>query len=246
MLGVSRESSKLVLRRSLLRADLGLTRDPAVKRLVRTLRHLHIDMVLDVGANQGQFAALVRAAGYDGRIVSFEPLPDAHRRLEKRADRDRLWSTSHAALGATNGSATIHVSANSYSSSILEMTRTHLAAAPQSRVITQVEAPLRRLDGVCSELGIEPGRTLLKVDTQGYESEVLDGAGDLLSALAAVQLELSFVELYRGQALFDDLRTRLQEEGLVLWSLEPGISDESGRLLQCDAVFARPRPEAAG
>ena len=84
-----------------------------------------------------------------------------------------------------------------------------------------------------------PSSTLLKIDTQGYEDEVLAGAGDLIGEFAAVQLELSFVELYTGQRLFDDFYDHMRSRGYRLHILEPGFSDPSGRMLQCDGLFVR-------
>jgi hypothetical protein len=88
--------------------------------------------------------------------------------------------------------------------------------------------------------GLTPERSLLKIDTQGFESEVLDGAGDVLEQFAAIQLELSFVPLYDGQALYADLVERLDRLGFVLFTTETGISDPTtGQLLQCDALFVQ-------
>ena len=234
-----RESAKLILRRALLRVNMNVTRDPAHHRLARTLDALGIDRVLDVGANVGQFGSLIRASGFRGRIDSFEPLPDASATLMRRASRDRDWGVHSMALGATAGSITLNVSGNSYSSSILRMTPAHLAAASGSHVVAQVEVPIHTLAEMRVGLGIDPRRTLLKIDTQGYESEVLAGAGPILDDIAAVQLELSMVLLYEGQKLFDELRKEMTARGLSLFSIEPGIADAQGRMLQCDGLFVR-------
>jgi hypothetical protein len=86
---------------------------------------------------------------------------------------------------------------------------------------------------------VDPARTLLKIDTQGFEGQVLDSAGPLVEKLAAVQLELSFVELYAGQPLFDELVARMRAAGLTLWSMETGFSSPEGRLMQVDGLFVR-------
>jgi FkbM family methyltransferase len=233
------ETSKLRLRSLLQRANLSIGRDPAANRLTRTLHHLGVCTVLDVGANIGQFATLLRSAGYSQRIVSFEPLPDAYASLMRRAARDPRWEARQVALGERTGKSTINVAQNSYSSSLLSMNSRHLAAAPASRFVKSVEVPIQRLAELKDELAVVPRRTLLKVDTQGYESQVLDGAGDIVDTIAAIQLELSLVTLYQGQALFDDLRNRMSDSGLALFSLEAGFSDATGRLLQCDGLFVR-------
>lgn len=235
----ARERAKLLVRTGLYKVDLDLGKDPYSKRLVRTLRSRDVGTVLDVGANVGQFATLLRKAGYTGRIVSVEPLSGAFAELSRRAGRDDQWSCVHAAIGAETGTATINVSANSFSSSILPMTSNHLTAAPGSEVIGTEEVSMTSVAELVRESRAEPERTLLKVDTQGFEGQVLDSAGDLLQRLAGVQLELSFVELYAGQPLYDDLVERMRSAGLTLWSLETGFSDQSGRLLQVDGLFMR-------
>jgi len=133
----------------------------------------------------------------------------------------------------------MNISRNSYSSSILPMTSTHLDAAPNSRVVATIEVPIHRLDDLTQSMGIAPQSTLLKIDTQGYESQAIRGAERLMVDIAAVQLELSMVNLYEGQDLFDDLRRMMADYGLDLFSIEPGIADEQGRMLQCDGLFIR-------
>ena len=83
---------------------------------------------------------------------------------------------------------------------------------------------------------------MLKIDTQGYESFVLDGAGTLVTDFAAIQLEMSFVALYAGQQLYDDLMTRLTGQGFQIYGIEPGFADpKTGRMMQCDVFFAASR-----
>lgn len=234
-----REAAKLRLRTALGRFGLDIGRDPYVSRLARALEAHGVDTVLDVGANVGQFAALLRAAGYPGRIVSIEPLTTAYHHLARRCVRDPRWSALNVALGAHSGESSINVSANSYSSSVLPMMQSHLDAAPDSVVVGTQAVRLSTVAEVVADCEIDPRSALLKIDTQGYESEVLAGAGDLLDDLRGIQLELSFVELYQGQQLFDELVAKARHHGLELWSLDPGISGRQGRLLQCDGLFMR-------
>ncbi len=221
--------------------DLDLGKDPFTKRLARSLVHADITAVLDVGANVGQYATMLRRAGFSGDIVSVEPLSGAYAQLHTRAAKDSRWTCLNSAIGSGGGTATINVSANSFSSSILPLTDAHLRAAPGSEVIATEEVPLVSVIELMDQYGLSPETTLLKVDTQGFEGEVLDSAGDLLDRFAGVQLELSFVELYAGQPLFDELVDRMRKAGLELWQLETGISGPDGRLLQVDGVFLRTR-----
>lgn len=237
--GAARERAKLALRRALLTADLDIGRTPFVRRVAQTMTSRGLDTLLDVGANIGQYAALVRAAGFDGRIVSLEPLPDAFTRLHRRMGRDPKWSGLRVAAGAQPGQATIHVAENSYSSSLLEVTDLHLSTDPASHTVRDVVVDVTTIAEVVDRERIDPARTLLKIDTQGFESEALDGAGDLLDAFAAIQLELSYAELYAGQATAAALTERLAAHGLEPWTWDAGISGADGRLLQSDTLFVR-------
>src|SRR6185437_13227556 len=128
--GRLRESAKMTLRSGLHRRNLDLVRNPFPVRVATALRWLGIDTVLDVGANVGQYGSALRSSGFDGRIVSCEPLPDAHAALSRRCASDPMWTALPTAVGAEPGTVSINVSANSYSSSVLPMLAAHLDAAP--------------------------------------------------------------------------------------------------------------------
>ena len=172
-----RERVKLGLRLGAHKSGIAIGRDPYVNRLVRTLEHRGVDTVLDIGANVGQFARLLRSAGFLGNIVSAEPLAEAFGELAKRSRKDPRWEAINSAVGAAPGTATINVSANSYSSSLLPIMYEHLHAAPDSKVIGTEEVALTTVAEIVAKRGLRPGSTLLKVDTQGCEREVLEGAG---------------------------------------------------------------------
>lgn len=235
-----RERAKLLVRGALHRADVDVSRHPYPRRLVRSLDALGIDTILDIGANVGQYGLMTRRAAFRGRIISCEPLAGAFGELSKRAARHDGWTPVHTAVGSTSGTTTINVSANSFSSSVLEMTDAHLTGAPGSGYISSETVAMTTVRDLVAEHGVVPSRALLKIDTQGFEGEVLAGAGELIDEFGAVQLELSFVELYAGQRLFDDLYALMREHGLRLHIIEPGFSGPDGRMLQCDGLFVRP------
>lgn len=235
----ARENAKLWVRRGLQKADLEIGRGSYASRLVRTLESRSLDTVLDIGANVGQYATLTRSAGFTGLVISCEPLRGAFAQLDHRASRDDRWTALNTAVGAETGTATINVSENSFSSSIRDMTQAHLDTAPGSRYIATEQVPVTTVRDLVAEHGVDAERALLKIDTQGFESEVLRGAGDLVGRVGAIQLELSFVELYDGQVLFDDLVAQMARDGYRIQQLEPGISDADGRMLQVDGLFVR-------
>jgi FkbM family methyltransferase len=199
---------------------------------------LQIDLVVDVGANTGQFAHQCRAAGYKGEIISFEPSAAAHASLLQSAEADPLWNVAERmALGTADGEIEINIAANSYSSSILPMLDSHLSAAPASQYLHKEKVPIRRLDNVL----VPAARNIfLKLDVQGYESQVLAGATQLLAHTLAVQLEMSLLPLYEGETLMPQMHAAMTAKGFDLWDLEPSFRDPAtGRLLQIDAIFTR-------
>lgn len=212
--------------------------DPYTK-LVLQLTHHAINVVLDVGANKGQFAVALRQAGYGGSITSFEPLPDAHQILEKMALRDSHWTIApRAAVGAVAGAAHINISKNSHSSSLLPVTKTSTDAAPTSAFIGTVETPMMTLDD-CA-LVDRSKNIFIKVDTQGFEMEVLKGAAELLKTAKGVQLEMSFTPMYESAPDFQTLYAFMIDHGFELWGMDTAFRDpKTRRLYQVDATFFR-------
>jgi FkbM family methyltransferase len=209
-------------------------------RRLQLLKERGIDLVLDVGANEGQYAEALRRNGYDGRIVSFEPLASAYSDLEHRASAVPRWETRNFALGDTPGTALLHVAGNSWSSSLLPMTARQVESAPESVYVAEQEIEVRTLDGVADELFGPRDRLWLKIDTQGYEFPVLSGAEQTLDRVEVVETELSLVELYEGQVLLGEAISYLTARGFGIWFVEPVFRDPaSGELLQVDTIFAR-------
>ena len=234
-----------LIRRQLRRAGYDLHRflptSSPDAQVAQTLRKLGIDLVLDVGANVGQYGQLIRELGYTGRIVSFEPLPVAHAALTANAARDAAWTIApRAAIGDRDGEIDINVAGNSASSSVLDMLGTHSDAAPESAYVGKERVTLSRLDAAAEPYVCGARNVFVKVDTQGYEAAVVRGGPIVFARAAAVQIELSMVPLYAGQPLWDEMIALMGTQGLVLWALWPGFADPaSGRLLQVDAIFAR-------
>lgn len=211
-------------------------------RRVRLMASDGISLVLDVGANAGQYAQRLRAAGYTGRIVSFEPLADAFAALAEASRPDPAWEARRLALGDEDGTTSINVAGNSWSSSVLEMGAAHLASAPESAYVGTEEIPIARLDSVWHELVRDGDRVFLKLDVQGYEMHALRGAEASLQRIALVQAELALVTLYEGDMSWRAIVDHLDRHGFELAGLEPGFEDPgSGRMLQADGIFLRSR-----
>ncbi|MFT4691607.1 MAG: FkbM family methyltransferase [Limisphaerales bacterium] len=205
------------------------------------LTSLGTDLVLDVGANAGQFAQQLRVdTEYRGRIVSFEPLKSAFELLAASADADPLWEVNHCALGGEDGSGEINVAGNSFSSSLLDMLPRHEESAPQSKYVGRESITIKRLDSVFEDIADANSRVYLKIDTQGFEDRVISGAENSLARIDAIQMELSLEPLYAGEVTFTDMCSRLRGLGYQLVSVESGFMDpKTGQVLQVDGVFQR-------
>jgi FkbM family methyltransferase len=203
------------------------------------LGSLNITCVLDVGANEGQYAKNIRIGGYKHRIISFEPVKEPFGKLEKLSLNDKLWEVQNMALGDSDGQAEINISGNSVSSSILGIKSSHTDAAPESKYIGTQKIEIRTLDSLFAELKITGQNIYMKVDTQGFEKNVLVGAIQSLKYIKAIQLEMSVQPLYDGEDLYFQLSDFLYKEGFRLIKIVRGLTKSNGELLQFDGVFMR-------
>ena len=204
------------------------------------LNHYVVNKVIDIGANEGQFAGFIRISGFIGELHSFEPLNDAFQKISKLAEEDKNWTVYQLALGDNCCTSEINVSENSVSSSILDMNSSHLELAPQSRYTKKQEIEIRTLDSLKDTLQLDKGNIFLKIDTQGFEKNVLVGAENVLQYIDTIQLELSLVPLYNGEELFFEISKYLYEKGFSLVKIIPGIYDKKTReTLQFDGIFHR-------
>ncbi|MDH3648415.1 MAG: FkbM family methyltransferase [Saprospiraceae bacterium] len=209
------------------------------QNLLKLLRHFKIRTVLDVGANVGQYSTRLRTLGYDQEIISFEPLPSAVETLKKISARDPKWKVLQLALGEQKERKTLHVSANSYSSSFLEMSEMLLDVAPQATYVDAVEVQVDILDSVL-EIGEIATPIFLKIDSQGFEIPVLKGAQKMIAEknIIGLQLEMSLTPLYENEPLYNEVMRFVEELGFTLYSIDPGLTDQkSGRMLQVDGIF---------
>lgn len=210
-------------------------------QLMTMLKTHRVNLIYDVGANIGQFGWQLRNLGYSGRIVSFEPLAEAHKQLMLTRKNDPLWEVApQVAIGNEDGEIEIHVAGNSVSSSVLSMLDAHASAAPESVYVDSEKVRLQRLDSIARDYLHAEDVLFIKIDTQGYEDRVLQGASNLLARAVGLQLELSLVPLYEGQCLYDEMIAQLKTLGFELWGITPVLVEPmKGRLLQVDATFFR-------
>jgi FkbM family methyltransferase len=208
---------------------------------VTLLKRQKANLVIDVGAHEGEFALSVLRANKTISVLSFEPLPDVFKRLNKTAENFGKWKVYNLALGNESADAEINVSANRTASSLLlpsDKGRGHAGFETVERVKIRID----RLDHVLSQDNLAPkgNRIYLKLDVQGYELSVLEGAADLLDSVVACQVELSLTELYKGQPSAHEIYSWLMSRGFILYAVSNTLRDaESGSLQQVDGFFIK-------
>jgi FkbM family methyltransferase len=225
----------------------------AVKRLIRTtgytlsrsadladfLRSRDVSLVFDVGANAGQFARWLRCSGYAGQIVSFEPIKAIFADLSRTMAGDPNWLGHNVALGASRGTSVINVSENTVFSSILPQTDYAIQFDPKARVQRTEEIEVFPFDEVCNLP--RRGNAFLKIDTQGFEREVLEGAKESLCHLSGLQLELPLEHLYEGQWSFSVALLELESAGFVPAQMRPTtfMTGDPQCWTEVDCIFRR-------
>ncbi len=211
---------------------------PELNRRKSAYNTFNIDLLLDVGANTGQYAAQARALDYKKNIVSFEPAIEAFKKLSLKSANDPHWEVLHTGIGAHKSIAEINISGNSYSSSILEMLPAHLETAPESKYISKETIQLDTIDNFLAARKDQSKNIFLKIDTQGYEWQVLQGALNSLEFISCIQLEMSLVELYKSEKKFLEITQFLIAAGFEIFTLEPEFyNKKTGQLLQIDGIF---------
>jgi len=209
-------------------------------RLNHFLKINNIDCVLDVGANVGQYARNLRRNGYRKRIISFEPLSSAYEVIKEKSIKDKYWTVHNFGIGEQEKKVDINISKNSYSSSILNILPLHTESDPESKYFSKETISIKKLEDL-PEVNFEKfNKIFLKIDTQGYEDQVLQGIGKLIKKIEGIQIELSLNPLYKDQSLFLELYQKIKELGFELWDLQRGFSNiDSGKIYQLDGIFFR-------
>lgn len=206
--------------------------------LFKTLSERRILLTLDVGASTGNWASQLIDEGYDSKIVSFEPLSDSYEILERRCSDFPNWECQKTALGDKIEQASINVSENKESSSLCKILNSHVEAFPSSNVVSQETVSLKTVDSFLKGRTDLDGNIFVKVDVQGSERKVLEGANQSLSRISILQLEMGLEALYEGETLFCDWLNHLKSLHFHPVRVQNAFSHhETNKLLQVDCIF---------
>lgn len=216
---------------------------PERQHLRRFFKHFEVDAVFDVGANEGQYAAQLREeVGFEGHIVSFEPVPELATRLSERSANDPRWHIEAMALDREAGPATFNVMASTVFSSL------HQPAADQPAIFAGANAVARQIDVMRGTLAdVLPAwqkklgfhRPFLKMDTQGNDLAVFEGAGDWIRNFIGLQSELSYHPIYSGAPALAETLKIYEAQGFRLSAFVPNTAGHFPDLYEVDCIMYR-------
>lgn len=213
----------------------------------RLFDQFQFDCVLDVGANRGQYVRELRdIVGYRGRVISFEPIPALAAALREISKDDPLWHVEEVALSNVAGTDSFNIMANDLYSSLSDPFDGDTQAYEASnKVVKRIEVQTQRLDAILPAMMETYGvkRPYLKLDTQGYDLIVLEGAKGVLPAIQALQSEVSVKRLYETSQGLAETLDCLRGLGFVLCGFSPVSYRPFPEATELDGFFVRPCAE---
>jgi FkbM family methyltransferase len=210
----------------------------ASEYLQKLFKFLDVDVVFDVGANVGQYYQFLRnEVGYEGLVVSFEPTPNLARVLKEKASREKSWVIEDIALGSENGEFEFNVMENTELNSFRNPKHDDTKLFVDLNVVREkVMVKTRTVDEVYDEITrkYHKKNAYLKIDTQGFDLEVLKGASRSLAAIPALQVEVSVVPIYQNAPVYKDIIDYLEARDFVMSGIFPNNEGHFPRLIEFD------------
>jgi len=228
-----------IIRKAIQKTGFDLHRYRPIPNKLSYLQNLGLRVILDVGANTGQFAKEIRKILPEAKIYSFEPIKECFEQLNESMETDKNFEAFNFALGDKNETMKINKSSYTPSSSILEMADVHKTLFPHTKESGLEQIKVKRLDDIINLISLEK-EILIKVDVQGFEDKVITGGIETFKKARVILIENSFVELYKNQPLFDDIYEKLKSLGFVYkGGLQEKLDKKTGQILFEDSLFIK-------
>ena len=207
--------------------------------IVRTLVNYNIDLVLDIGANEGQFAKKIIQYGYNKEILSFEPIKSVHKQLLINSKKYQNWKIyKSCAFGKSTSTKKINISKNTVSSSFLKINKIHLDIEPNAEFVGKENVKLLSLNNFLNKKKFRSKKIFIKIDTQGYEKNIILGGNKVLNKVTGIMIETAISKVYKSEAIYLDMIKLMKKFGFKIWSIERGFTNKkTGQVLQMDIIF---------
>ena len=214
--------------------------------ILQIIRKHGIDTIMDVGANEGQFALRMRDLGFNGMIHSFEPVKKTYAALAEKAARDPHWKAHNFALGKAAGRATINVYDTSQFSSFLQSSDFGRDRFGDMRLSGAEQVEVKTFDAFFRDAGVKSDRIFLKMDTQGFDLDVFAGASESLDNIVGLLSEVAFVPIYEGMPDYLTALDEYAQRGFRVSGFYPVTKRDDFAMIEADCVMVRDQAARAG
>lgn len=215
----------------------GLQVEPDFFKKNAWIKNKGFQTILDIGANQGQFAGRFRLLFPNAHIYSFEPIPEVYLALCRKFDKDPHFTAFNLGLGDIPGLFDFYLNQFPDSSSLLPMKSLHIEIFPFTQHSSQIKIKVETLDRLATNLPLQ-GPLLVKIDVQGFEKKVILGGLETIKKASMVMVEVSYQELYENQNSFEDIFSLLKDLGFAfVGNYDQLLSPKDCSILQADAIF---------
>jgi FkbM family methyltransferase len=202
------------------------------------LKEFQVTRVVDVGASVGQYSQKMRDIGFKGSIHSFEPIKSCYEKMKNLFINDPNINCYHTALGDFDGESILNISNNIQSSSILKTVDNVPVYEDMVSAVGTETIKVQKLDTIFN--GQLDGINFLKIDVQGFEMQVLQGAKNTLNSIDIIQIETSLSSLYDNGSLLDEVITFLRTYEFIPYNFIKGVfNNKSGQLYELDIFFVK-------
>jgi len=213
--------------------------------IVATTEHIpvlnslkNLQTIIDIGANKGQFSLAVKSIYPKAKIFSFEPLTNPANKFKKLFKNNKKINFFQSAIGTKKDLVDIYVSKRDDSSSLLKIGKNQTTIFPGTKESHKEKIKIAPLSYYLNKDDLHQP-SLMKIDVQGFELEVIKGCQDLLINIDYIYVECSFVELYEGQALADQIISFLENYKFKLIGIYNTFYDKNGKAIQADFLFIK-------
>jgi len=197
-----------------------------------------IDLIIDVGAHRGEFAFNILNENFQGKIISFEPQSQIYKALLKNSIKFNNWHVhERCGIGKTNKNLILNIMNETTCSSFFVPTKNLLSIDPNAKIIKKEKTKIFSLNNLFSKNYKIKKKTFLKIDTQGYDRFVIDGASKILKKILYVQMELAIEPLYKNETKYERMIQYMEKRGFIIWNLGGVIENLEGKSMSFDIIF---------